>query len=128
MPSMDMIRQPGKRLAKDQQIFSTSASRSEKSYSLAFSFPFTHSRAFLNSSPALNSPYTRSPSLTYVSVMICGLWTHWPLSSLRTGTHFVMRPFRNILYPDHISQLMQLHMASSMVRYQGRKSDEPPTG
>ena len=32
-----MMRQPGKRFAKVQQILSTSASRSAKSYSLAFS-------------------------------------------------------------------------------------------
>src|SRR4030042_3376244 len=60
--------------------------------------------------------------------MICGLRSHLPLSSLRTGTHFEMRPFRHILYPDHISQLIQLHSAASMVRYHGRKSEAPPTG
>src|SRR3972149_2594102 len=60
--------------------------------------------------------------------MICGFLAHWPLSSLRTGMHFVMRPLRHILYADHISQLIQLHMASSMLRYQGRKSEAPPTG
>src|SRR4030042_1107161 len=60
--------------------------------------------------------------------MICGLRNHLPLSSLRTGTHFVMRPLRHILYADHISQLIQLHIASSILRYQGRKSEAPPTG
>src|SRR4030042_7182184 len=60
--------------------------------------------------------------------MICGLRTHLPLSSLRTGRHFVTRPLRHILYADHISQLMQLHIASSMLKYQGRKSEAPPTG
>ena len=39
-----------------------------------------------------------------------------------------MRPLRYILYADHISQLMQFHMASSIVRNQGRKSEAPPTG
>src|SRR4030042_3173000 len=128
MPSMDMIKQPGNRLAKVQQIFSTSASRRAKSNSWFLSLPFTHSRACLNSSPDLYSPYTSSPSLTYASVMICGLRTHFPLSSFRTGTHLETRPLRHILYADHISQLIPLHMASSMLRYQGRKSEAPPTG
>src|SRR5512139_164679 len=125
---MDMIKHPGKRLAKVQHTFSTSASRRAKSYSLFLSLLFTSSRACLNSSPDLYSPYTRSPSLTYDSVMICGLRIHFPLASFRTGTHFEMRPLRYILYADHISQLMQLHMASSMERYHGRKSEAPPTG
>ncbi len=39
-----------------------------------------------------------------------------------------MRFLAFILYADHISQLTQFHIASSAVRNQGRKSEEPPTG
>src|SRR4030042_1569666 len=60
--------------------------------------------------------------------MTLGFRTHCPFSSLRTGTHLEMRPFRHILYADHISQLIQLHIASSMERKKGRKSEAPPTG
>jgi len=56
------------------------------------------------------------------------IWDCAPICPCRpeNRTHFETRPLRYILYADHISQLMQFHMASSIVRNQGRKSEAPP--